>query len=705
MGTVKNIFDFNDAPRQHEVREMLEREDPARRFRQAMIDAGYSVPREIIEDSVRPERVDGPEDRPGKKSGWYVFYSDKIAAGAWGSWKTDETITWCAKAEREMSHQERADHHTRIQRAKAARDDELAKVNAEAKGKAQEVWEAAPEVLAHPYLAKKEVLAFGLRLHQGRLLIPMLDSSGIIQSYQTVAADGEKRFLSGGAKKGNFFIIPGEGKIAIAEGYATAASIHMATGWTVLVAFDAGNLRPVAEAWRKEHPSGEIVICGDNDASGVGQAKAKEAAEAVHGRVVCPQEEGEDWNDVHAREGVQAVKAEILQKQGRLSITEWGIENYAGPAPELQWLVKDMFPLRYSILVAAMGGAGKGLLMLDLALKVAGPRGSFTSPVTAFGHEIMTHGPVVIFSAEDDRDEIHRRVEALRQDVAYPIYIIPLPNAGGTIPLFKPGADGPKTTLEWEEIKRQLLDIQPVLVNFDPLASFALADINADPACGQFVQGQLAALGEETGATIVTCHHMAKPPGREGITSRTNARFSVRGTSAIVDGARGCYVIWDPGDASAREVCKLLNEPFEVNKIMLGSLAKANYPADQSVKTLLRDNRGLLQIVDDRLEHVARTSKPVQLDILEAAIKDAAARNKPFSYSGSGGVGENRHLLPTPLNKLSRDMVWGMAKQLIESKRVVQASAANGPRNRKWLDVPGGPFAEGYGEIIAGDFN
>ncbi len=699
-----NLLDFNDAPLQHQIKEMMERLDPVHEFRRAMSNAGYIVPGEIIEDS-RIHRFGGPEDKLGKKSGWYVFFPDGIAAGAWGSWKIDETVSWCAKAEREMTPWERADHHARIERAKAARDKELAKVHAEAREKAREIWGAAPEVLVHPYLAKKEVLAFGLRLHQGRLLIPMRDSSGVIQSYQTIAADGEKRFLSGGAKKGNFFTIPGEGKTAIAEGYATAASIHMATGWTVLVAFDAGNLRPVAEAWRKEHPSSEIIICGDNDVSGVGQAKANEAAEAVHGRAVWPPGEGMDWNDVHAGHDIEAVRVAMSPGQSRITIAAWGIENYAGPAPELQWLVKDLLPLRYSILVAAMGGAGKGLLMLDLALKVAGPRGSFTSPVTAFGHEIMTHGPVVIFSAEDNRDEIHRRVEALRQDVVHPLYIIPLPNAGGTMPLFRPGPSGPIITEEWEEIKRQLLDIQPVLVNFDPLASFVLADINADPACGQFVQGQLAALGEETGATIVTCHHMAKPPGREGITSRTNARFSVRGTSAIVDGARGCYVIWDPGDASAREVCKLLNEPFEVNKIMLGSLAKANYPADQSVKTLLRDNRGLLQIVDDRLEYVARTSKPVQLDILEAAIKDAAARNKPFSYSGSGGVGENRHLLPTPLNKLSRDMVWGMAKQLIESKRVVQASASNGPRNRKWLDVPGGPFAEGYGEIIAGDFN
>ena len=62
-----------------------------------------------------------------------------------------------------------------------------------------------------------------------------------------------REFLFGGAIKGNFHILPGKTDVvAVAEGYATAASIHEATGWTVLCAFNCGNLLPVARAWREK---------------------------------------------------------------------------------------------------------------------------------------------------------------------------------------------------------------------------------------------------------------------------------------------------------------------------------------------------------------------------------------------------------------------------------------------------------------------
>lgn len=82
----------------------------------------------------------------------------------------------------------------------------------------------------------------------------MRDAQGTLSSLQEIYADGEKSFLFGGAKQGRFFTIPGTGKVAVCEGYATAASIHMATGWTTVVAFDAGNLLPAAQAWREAHP-------------------------------------------------------------------------------------------------------------------------------------------------------------------------------------------------------------------------------------------------------------------------------------------------------------------------------------------------------------------------------------------------------------------------------------------------------------------
>lgn len=95
------------------------------------------------------------------------------------------------------------------------------------------------------------------------------------------------------------------------EGYATGASVHEATGFPVAIALDTGNLRPVAEALRANYPSIQMIVYGDHDVTGTGQAKAQDAAQAVGGLVVLPDTPGEDWNDVHQRKGAEAVRRAI----------------------------------------------------------------------------------------------------------------------------------------------------------------------------------------------------------------------------------------------------------------------------------------------------------------------------------------------------------------------------------------------------------
>lgn len=111
--------------------------------------------------------------------------------------------------------------------------------------------------------------------------------------------NGRKQYLSGGMKKGCYFKIGGYsetdgiGTIVVCEGFATGASIFEATGLQVLVAFDAGNLLPVAQMARANMDragvtNGRILIAGDNDQWGdsndnPGVRSAAEAAEAVSG--------------------------------------------------------------------------------------------------------------------------------------------------------------------------------------------------------------------------------------------------------------------------------------------------------------------------------------------------------------------------------------------------------------------------------------
>lgn len=92
-------------------------------------------------------------------------------------------------------------------------------------------------------------------------------------------------------------------KILIAEGFATAATLHECTGLQCFVAFDAGNLTPVARVVRSKRPLADIVICGDSDISFKGQEAANNAALAVNGLVALPPKLGMDFND-YARAGL-----------------------------------------------------------------------------------------------------------------------------------------------------------------------------------------------------------------------------------------------------------------------------------------------------------------------------------------------------------------------------------------------------------------
>ena len=113
------------------------------------------------------------------------------------------------------------------------------------------------------------------RTKDGRLIIPVLNQSGRIQSLQFIlpeqTAEGtDKFFLKGGRTAGGFFSLSaGDGKkdgpLLIAEGYATATSLHLATGYACLVAFNAGNLKAVAVMARERYAKREIILCADND--------------------------------------------------------------------------------------------------------------------------------------------------------------------------------------------------------------------------------------------------------------------------------------------------------------------------------------------------------------------------------------------------------------------------------------------------------
>lgn len=221
--------------------------------------------------------------------------------------------------------------HEEIARAKLEREErdnlavrQLATKHTAAREEALRVWSAASTKGTFQYLAKKNVDGFGVRFAAKELLIPLVDHLGLLWNLQRVFANGEKRFMAGGRVSGCFHIIGSIGKsswILIAEGYATAATLHQATGFAVVVAFNEANLRHVARAVRNLQPSAKLLICADDDQETETRTgknpgiRAAVAAAAEIGAAWCKPSGmsagSTDFNDLAASAGGQEVKGQI----------------------------------------------------------------------------------------------------------------------------------------------------------------------------------------------------------------------------------------------------------------------------------------------------------------------------------------------------------------------------------------------------------
>ena len=434
-------------------------------------------------------RIQAPKDKGHDKSAWFVFYADGVPSGCFGNWRTGEKYTWCARSRSEMSSAEIEAEKQRRDAAKEKREAFREEEAMVARKKLLLQWQKATEVHEHSYLRKKNVPSHGLRRLNDNLLIPMFDPNGDILSAQIIFPDGNKKFFPGLPTAGALFTIEGTGPVCLCEGYATGATIHAVTGWNIVICFTAANLTTVSKALKQKKPDYEYVVAADNDQWGtkpdgtphnIGVIKAEEAAAILGGRLYIPEFTDEsiasgqkptDFNDMVALEGIKTVRDQLV------GISDGGDDEIAkiragsvdffdkGPLPEREWLVNDLIQVGQPGLFAAMGDAGKGMLMLDLGLKVAkekGPAEIFKFPVF-FGHGVCKTGRVLYVTAEDTQDEIRRRLDGIdpsgarfEDGSAERFHILCMPDLGGTRAYFKRIDNEPAVTQRFLNLKEAL---------------------------------------------------------------------------------------------------------------------------------------------------------------------------------------------------------------------------------------------------------
>jgi putative DNA primase/helicase len=274
---------------------MSNQNDAVNSFKAVMLKHGIMPPPNLIGDSALHRfYVEG--DRKGTLNGAYILHCDSKPSGWAMHYKTGVCFTWSQSGKREPLTPAM---RKQIEYAREVRQLEQAKAHQEAADKANWIWgQSTPITQAtfHQYLVAKRIQAHGARRYRDALVIPIYDESNQLVNLQFINADGNKRLLSGGKKKGCYSTLgePTE-TILICEGWATGASLHESTEHYVVVAMDAGNLKPVGEIVRSQYPSSKIIVCADHDTVGI--EKATVAAFACNGLFIAPPMAGQDFND------------------------------------------------------------------------------------------------------------------------------------------------------------------------------------------------------------------------------------------------------------------------------------------------------------------------------------------------------------------------------------------------------------------------
>ncbi|KVL84976.1 VapE domain-containing protein [Burkholderia stagnalis] len=159
-----------------------------------------------------------------------------------------------------------------VEREQAEREARQAKLAA---NRAHDQWGRADERGSSAYLDRKKITPEGVRFDEdGTMLVPMFlygEDEPRLVGLQKITPDGAKRFNKGMQKKGAAYLLGDievdDKLVLVAEGYATARSIRMATrrAFALSVCFDAGGILPAVQYLRNAYPDMHILVCADDD--------------------------------------------------------------------------------------------------------------------------------------------------------------------------------------------------------------------------------------------------------------------------------------------------------------------------------------------------------------------------------------------------------------------------------------------------------
>lgn len=499
-------------------------------LREAMIAAGLTPPSSIFIDGKLHRFRSGTKERDSDKTGWYCIFPDGTPAGKFGCWRVGLDQTFRAHLDRELTEFERAEIRERMLEIKAMREQAQAEARASTASIVATIWDTAEAAdPSHPYLTRKGIQPNGARqTGDGRLVVPAYTPSGDLSTLQYIDEDGHKLWHLSGATAGCFWALGSFADcetVYLAEGFATGATIHEATGKPVALAYSASNLVPVCETLTGY--GYKVVIVADHDKGGVGQRYAEQAAAKFGARYVMPPEVGDDANDYAQKGGDLLALLEPPKSDWLVDASEFWDQS-----EPIKWLVKGWIPQNSFAMVWGPSGVGKTFFVLDLCLRVA------VGTAEWCGKKIR-QGQVVYLAGEGQKG-VEQRIGAwMRRHGRF---------GRGLIEVSKSGCD-----LDTNEGYLKARDsivasgFRPSLIVVDTLHRFLSGDENSSQDAKKMITA-CDLLQREFGATVLLVHHTG---------ASEEAKHRMRGSSAW-KGALDVEISITPEDGEiVVSVCKM----------------------------------------------------------------------------------------------------------------------------------------------------
>ena len=202
------------------------------------------------------------------------------------------------------------------------------------------------------------------------------------------------------------------------------------------------------------------------------------------------------------------------------------------------WLVPDLLPGCQVSTIDGDGGLGKSTLGLQLAVAGVTGRSWLNQPVT--------RGPVLCLSAEDDQDEVHRRLDNIcthyqvEFDALADLHVWPLAESDPAL-VTSTRDDALAPTARWDELLEAVERIKPVALILDSRADVFGGNEVSRAQARAFI-GMLRSLAVGSRLAVILLAH----PSLSGMSSGSGSSGSTHWRNAV----RSALYLTKPDDTA-----------------------------------------------------------------------------------------------------------------------------------------------------------